>query len=276
MAARLSAATLGSLLALAVATPAAAETTTIGKVAPAGDQSSSPCIGCTGLQLATATSSPSYVVPAGNWRRLVAWRIRGGAEFNGHAALRIFRPTATPGRYRLVNQSEEGTVPAKRVSRFGTSIPVRRGDLLGLRTGNDPGDLEFEYQSASPDDLMGAVIGDPVIDDTVGAGGDDDLRLDSSFLLNASATLYRPPPETTITKQPAEETSSRRARFKFRSDAPNPRFKCKLDDRRRFKACDSPRRYKHLSRGRHSFEVKAIAGGVQDRTPAEYAWRISR
>ncbi len=193
----------------------------------------------------------------------------------GHAALRIFRSTATKDRYRLVNQSDEGTVPAKRVSRFRANVAVRRGDLLGLRTGQVPGDIALTYETNSIDDLAGQVVGDPVIGDTVGPGGDDDLVFAQQALMNVSATLYRPPPETTITKHPPAETSARGARFKFRSDAPRQDFKCGLDDAR-LKSCDSPRRYRHLSRGRHLFEVRAIAGGVQDPTPAEYTWRITR
>ena len=165
-------------------------------------------------------------------------------------------------------------MPAKRVSRFRTSVAVKRGDLLGLRTGEEPGDIQAEYESNLSDDLAGAAIGDPVIGDTVGQGGDFELRFDSSFLVNASATLYRSPPETTITKHPPAETPSRRARFEFRADAPHPGFKCSLDGRR-FKDCSSPRRYKHLSRGRHAFEVKAVDGGHVDPSAAEWSWRIS-
>lgn len=271
---RLPAVPLGLLLALAIAPPAGAETTTIGKVAPSGSAGS--CIACTDFQLGTAANSPSYAVPAGNWRRLVAWRIRGGAEQRGHAALRIFRPTATPDRYRLVNQAAEETVPAKRASKFRTSVAVERGDLLGLRTGNVPGDIELSHESASLDDQVGNVLGDPKIGDTAGVGGDYDFVFDSPALMNVSATLYRSPPETTITKHPPAETGSRRARLEFRADAPRPDFRCTLDGARRFKGCSSPRRYKHLSRGRHVFEVKAVdAHGHVDPSPAEWSWRIS-
>ena len=266
---------LGLLLALAIAPPAGAETTTIGQIAPAG--SSGECFECNAFQLGTVASSPSYAVPAGNWRRLVAWRIRGGPKKKGHAALRIFRPTATPIRYRLVNQAAEETVPAERASKFRTSVAVERGDLLGVRTGDVPGDIDLTYESDSFDDETGRVFdGDPKIGDTVGVGGDYELLLDSSFLVNVSATLYRPPPETIIIKHPPVDTTSRTARFKFRADAPRPEFRCKLDGARRFKGCSSPRRYKHLSRGRRVFEVKAVdAHGHVDPSPAEWSWRIS-
>ena len=247
----------------------------MGQIAPPG--SSSECFACTVFQLGTSASSPSYVVPAGNWRRVVAWRIRGGAKRTGHAALRIFRLTATPDRYRLVNQSAEETVPAKRGSQFRTSVAVERGDLLGMRTGEVPGDIDWVYESSEPEDQVESALGDPKIGETVGSGGTYPSAIYSSFFVNVSATLYRPPPQTTITKHPPAETGSRSARFKFRSDATGSDFKCKLDDSRRFKDCDSPRRYKHLSRGRHLFEVRATdAQGHRDPSPAEWSWRISR
>ena len=110
----------------------------------------------------------------------------------------------------------------------------------------------------------------------MGPGGTHASVIYQSSLINASATLYRPPPETTITKHPPAETGSRGARFKFRSDAPRQDFKCKLDVAQRFKACNSPRRYRHLPRGQHFFEVRAIdAGGHADPTPARWTWRIT-
>ena len=126
---RLFAAPLGLLLALAVATPAGAETTTIGQVAPPG--SAGQCQECTALQIGTAAGSPSYAVPAGNWTRLVAWRVRGGANHAQHAGLRIFRPTATPDRYRLVNQAAEQKVPAKRRQPSAPTSPSSAATFWG-------------------------------------------------------------------------------------------------------------------------------------------------
>jgi hypothetical protein len=61
---------------------------------------------------------------------------------------------------------------------------------------------------------------------------------------------------------------ARKATFTFRSDEPGSKFRCKLD-RRPFKACSSPKTYKHLRSGRHTFKVAAVdAAGNIDRTPA--------
>jgi len=81
-------------------------------------------------------------------------------------------------------------------------------------------------------------------------------------------------PETKIAKHPRKRTSSRKARFSFRSDQPTARFECKLD-RRRFKSCRSPYGAK-VKRGRHSFQVRAVDGaGSADPTPAVFRWRVS-
>jgi hypothetical protein len=60
-------------------------------------------------------------------------------------------------------------------------------------------------------------------------------------------------------------TTSRKVRFKFHIKA-KPGFEsqlkflhteCKLDDKR-YRKCDSPKRYKGRDKGRHRFKVKAV------------------
>lgn len=82
-------------------------------------------------------------------------------------------------------------------------------------------------------------------------------------------------PNTQITKK---KISSRRgaAMFRFQgAGAVGPyRFQCKLD-RGRWHKCGSPKRYKHLKHGRHSFRVRAVAPtGSVDRSPAKKKFRI--
>lgn len=89
------------------------------------------------------------------------------------------------------------------------------------------------------------------------------------------------PPRTTITRKPAKRTSARKASFAFRgSDRATPtaqlRFRCSLDGGR-YRACRSPRSYRGLEPGRHSFKVRAIdAAGNADPSPASHAWRVRR
>jgi hypothetical protein len=75
------------------------------------------------------------------------------------------------------------------------------------------------------------------------------------------------PPQTTITKSRLA-AMTRSAKFWFSSSESASGFLCKLD-KGPFKACGSPRNYRKLKPGRHTFKVKAIdAAGNVDATPA--------
>jgi DNA-binding beta-propeller fold protein YncE len=62
------------------------------------------------------------------------------------------------------------------------------------------------------------------------------------------------PPQTTIT---SSKVARRQARFSFNSSEPHSHFKCKLDHGA-FGPCDSPKVYRRLSAGSHTFRVRAI------------------
>ena len=52
------------------------------------------------------------------------------------------------------------------------------------------------------------------------------------------------------------------------------RFRCKLDRKKRFTSCRSPKLYKHLSHGKHTIQVKAVdkAGNVSK--PVKRKFRV--
>jgi hypothetical protein len=84
------------------------------------------------------------------------------------------------------------------------------------------------------------------------------------------------PPNTRITAgpSPTRATRSRRATFRFRSTEARSRFLCRLDSRQWF-PCRSPKTYRNLRLGRHTFRVKAIdRTGKLDPTAAIRRWRI--
>jgi hypothetical protein len=82
------------------------------------------------------------------------------------------------------------------------------------------------------------------------------------------------PPNTEITQKPRRRVKSRTARFVFKSSEPNSTFECKLDGGK-WKKCSSPKIYEKLSRGQHTFKVRAMdAEGNVDPTPAVRTWRI--
>jgi hypothetical protein len=82
------------------------------------------------------------------------------------------------------------------------------------------------------------------------------------------------PPDTRITKGPPGRTHKRTVKFKFTSTEANSTFQCKLD-RKPFKTCRSPKKYKRLKPGKHAFKVRAIdpAGNV-DPTPAVRRFKV--
>lgn len=83
------------------------------------------------------------------------------------------------------------------------------------------------------------------------------------------------PPRTKITAARIGDTR-RRAKFRFKSSEAGSRFKCRLD-RRRSKRCESPKVYRHLSEGQHTFRVRAIGPDeLRDPTPAKRRFSIGK
>ena len=82
------------------------------------------------------------------------------------------------------------------------------------------------------------------------------------------------PPQTLLGQHPPKQTRSRQAKFTFRADG-KATFKCKLDGKPKA-TCRSPKTYKKLRPGRHTFKVWATANGKTDPTPAKFSWKILR
>lgn len=85
------------------------------------------------------------------------------------------------------------------------------------------------------------------------------------------------PPQTTIVRGRrgfAKALARGKAKFDFRSSEPNSTFVCKLD-RRKVASCKSPKRYRGLRAGRHTFKVWATdAAGNKDLSPAKKRFRV--
>lgn len=81
-------------------------------------------------------------------------------------------------------------------------------------------------------------------------------------------------PETTIVKGPKARSHKRTAKFKFVSSEAGSTFQCKLD-KKPFKPCRSPKKYKRLKPGKHVFQVRAVdAAGNKDKTPAKRRFTV--
>ena len=81
------------------------------------------------------------------------------------------------------------------------------------------------------------------------------------------------PPVTQLRKHPPKSTRSTTAKFSFGADTAGAKFSCKLDGKPKT-TCHSPRTYKRLKPGKHTFKVWASAGVLTDPTPAKWVWKI--
>lgn len=80
-------------------------------------------------------------------------------------------------------------------------------------------------------------------------------------------------PATALHKHPPKATRSTIAKFTFSSSAADATFRCKLDGKA-IAPCHSPKVYKRLKPGGHTFKVWATAGVFTDPTPAKFSWKI--
>ncbi len=81
-------------------------------------------------------------------------------------------------------------------------------------------------------------------------------------------------PETVITGAPKGKTHATTVKFRFSSDMPGSTFECKLD-KKPFKKCKSPKKYKGLKPGKHLFKVRATdTKGTVDPVPAKKKFRV--
>ncbi|MBI5840908.1 MAG: S-layer homology domain-containing protein [Chloroflexi bacterium] len=81
-------------------------------------------------------------------------------------------------------------------------------------------------------------------------------------------------PDTTITSNPPNPSTSANATFSFTSNDPAATFECQLDSGS-YSACTSSKSYTGLSESSHTFNVRAVESyGTPDPTPASYTWTI--
>jgi hypothetical protein len=81
--------------------------------------------------------------------------------------------------------------------------------------------------------------------------------------------------QTKITKRPPKRVHGDSTKVKFKANQPGVYFECKLD-RKPYRTCFSPRKLKHLDKGRHVFRVRAYepGGGAKDPTPAKAKFKV--
>jgi len=165
--------------------------------------------------------------------------------------------------------------------------------LLDIGTGNIDIDPQLAADLSLPADSPAVDAGDPapggLATDFLGAPRPVDGNGDGVARRDMGAFEYQPPapsaepsepgvdttpPQTKIVKGPGSKLSQGIAKFRFRSSESGSTFLCKLD-RKKAKRCRSPKRYRKLKPGRHTFRVWAIdAAGNKDPTPARRRFRV--
>ncbi len=100
------------------------------------------------------------------------------------------------------------------------------------------------------------------------AGNRDATPAELTFTVDATQ------PNTRLKSGPTGSKTARTARFTFSATEAGSKFQCKLD-KKAWASCKSPKSYKKLKKGKHTFLVRAIdkAGNI-DATAAKRSWRI--
>jgi hypothetical protein len=151
--------------------------------------------------------------------------------------------------------------------------PVAGGTFVAAtQTNEEGGTSEVSTTAAVPADPSGC----PAVPSECHSGGGADDGKGKNNPDNGKGKAKgqgkdKTAPQTTIAKA---KVKGRTATFKFVSSEPGSTFQCKLD-KKPFKPCRSPKKYKRLKPGKHVFEVRAIdAAGNRDKTPATRKFRV--
>jgi len=177
-----------------------------------------------------------------------------GVEFD-HVSGTLYLVSNDEGS-EILEVSTSGS-PLRTIQVSGVVLDAPRG--LGLAPGTD----------GSAQNLW---IADARVDNN-NNGGAIDGRI---YEFNLGSSPPPPPPgapDTTITSGPSGTTSSTDASFAFTGTSGTDSFECQLD-LAGFTLCTSPQAYSGLALGDHTFEVRAVAAGVPDPTPASRTWTI--
>ncbi len=95
-----------------------------------GESSPPACDVSNLVQASVAANRPSYTVPSDGV--ITSWSHRGADASPGSGRLQVWRPAGGTD-YTLVGRSNIQAFVAGEINEFATSIPVRTGDVLGLR-----------------------------------------------------------------------------------------------------------------------------------------------
>lgn len=243
---------------------------------------------------------------------IVSWRVRtGSSSINHKVRLRVVRgyTGAGGGKIEVLPKAEgvytyDARVPVKAKDQIALDtlevpellgVPVLRvvssavifawNPLLGEGENRPPSgtsaELELLINATIEPDADGDGFGDETQDKCPGVanGGADCPSVGGGGGAGGGggSTNLPPPvaaPETILGKRPAGTIHSRKATFRFNAGVAGSTFQCKLDGTP-FRSCKSPKTYKGLSEGRHTFKVRAVGPtGLVDPTPGKRTIKV--
>ena len=225
---------------------------------------------------------------------IVSWSAKVGAGSEAHPVrLRVIRDTTGAGTGPVEQLPKSAGVYS-----FPARLPVATGDLIGLDSlENDLSGLPIfsSTVAASTRVWEPKMLGDGEKRDPSNTFEGSELMVNATIELDADGDGYGdesqdpcpsaatgavpclPPPaapETSIRKGPKGKIATKRASFQFSSTVAGSTFRCKLD-KKPFKACKSPKTYRNLAVGKHTFRVQAIGPtGLADATPAKRTFKV--
>jgi CSLREA domain-containing protein len=189
-----------------------------------------------------------------------------------------------PPLFEAVGRSEaSGSAAPKARVRIFRKAGAAAGELesfLGEAVADEEGFWVVDYATLPP----GATIAATQTVGGGGGGGTSELRIaatppappvpDACPATGCTAPADETPPQSKIRKHPPKKSDKTTAKFAFVADEAGASFQCKLD-KKKFKACKSPKKYKHLKPGKHVFQVRArdSSGNVEPQ-PAKYKFTV--
>jgi hypothetical protein len=141
--------------------------------------------------------------------------------------------------------------------------------IAATQTGSDGGTSEVSAPVSA--------AADPVEPEQQGGGtsGGGTVSSSSSGAPTPAPAPAKPTtPKVKITKGPKKTSEATKATFKFTATpATGATFECKFDATKWAK-CRSPKTYKHLQSGRHTFQVRAGVPGAPTSKPAKLQFTV--
>jgi len=220
-----------------------------------------------GAMTATYGYMSAYAKLANGWRTAADSRFDGGSSGTQSTATRA-NVNCTPERYVLTTASQSAAIAANRIVDVTAKCPPGTAVVSGggEAGGTNASDYAYLYNSQLANIPANAN----------GWRVDAESGPLSGTTVIAYAYCVRLP-NTTITSVHVK-SKKRKATFGFRGTTGEggPRFQCSLDGKP-FAACTSPKTYRKLKFGQHTFAVRALDPARRvDPSPATRSFKIKK